>query len=324
MRAKLSARLLAPLIGRWYRRRARAAARAGRWLEAARNYRRLADGRAATDRDLVQLGHALREAGKPSEALDAYQRAIEFNPLSMHAHLAMAHQLRRGGRSAEARDALARAWIADPAGVDLSVELGGRPNGTADWDRELQVALAGAVTACRQRCTWWRSKEGRLLRRARRAARRCDWSAAERHYASLLAEHPGYLPAQVQLGHMLVEQGRDDAALHRYRTALLLDPHYAEAHLHAGRALARLGRTAAARGALLAAWRLRPGGEAEAELAALDPDLTGDLLRLDTAGELLLPLAMANARSDLLPANELGPTATLFFRGLAGAVHAGR
>lgn len=77
---------------------------------------------------------------------------------------------------------------------------------------------------------------GGLLRRlrlwrARRAARRSDWRAAEGHYAALLRADPFQARLWSQYGHALKEQGRLDAALRAYRLAILYGDD-AEGRLH--------------------------------------------------------------------------------------------
>lgn len=309
-----------PLTGRGIRKAARAAARAGDWPTAAALYRRLVGRGGALLRDRIQLAHALKEAGDEAGALAAYSAAIAAAPLSADTHRELSLFLHRLGETDAALDALLRGWVADPAAIDLDAELDRLGVDRGALDRYVQVALAGADPPPAMppgRVIEWR--RAAPLRRARRAARRGDWAEAERGYRAVLAVDPRATGARVQLGHMLAEQGRGEAALAAYRTALLLTPGDADLHCQVGHALKRLDRLAAAFGAYLTAWRLHPGDDAvAAELVALNPGLTAARLRADAAGLLLLTGADGAGRLPM-PA-DLAPPYTLYYRALAGAL----
>lgn len=309
-----------PLTWRGIRKAAQAAARAGNWPTAAALYSRLVLRGGALLRDRIQLAHALKEEGDDAGALAAYRAAIAAAPLSAAAHRELSLFLHRLGKTDAALDALLRGWVADPAAIDSDVELDRLGVDRGALDRYVQVALTEADPAPKAppgRMIAWR--RAAPLRRARRAARRGDWADAEQGYRTVLAIDPRHASARVQLGHMLGEQGRDEAALWAYRAALLLMPGDADLHRQVGHALKRLDRSTAAFGAYLTAWRLRPGDDAvAAELAALDPGLTRERLRMEVAGLSLLSNADDAGRLPM-PA-DLKPPYTLYYRALAGAL----
>lgn len=309
-----------PLSGRGIRKAARAAARTGDWSQAGTLYRRLVARGGASLRDRIQLAHTLKEAGDEAGALSAYRDAVAAAPLSADAHRELSLFLHRLGETDAALDALLRGWVADPAAIDLDAELDRLGVDRGALDRYLQVALAATdppSAAPVARLLAWRRTAP--LRRARHAARRGDWAAAEQGYRAVLAIAPCDAGTRVQLGHMLGEQDQGEVALAAYRTALLLRPGDAEIHRQVGHALKRLGRPAAAFGAYLTAWRLSPGNDAVvAELVALSPGLTRARLRSDVAGLSLLTGADGAERLPM-PA-DLKPPYTLYYRALAGAL----
>ena len=68
---------------------------------------------------------------------------------------------------------------------------------------------------------------------------RADFSAA-------LEVAPRYAPAMTNLGNLLIDEGKVDAAIERYESAVAADPEYAVAYLNLSVAYKRSGRLAEA------------------------------------------------------------------------------
>ncbi|HEY6449235.1 MAG TPA: tetratricopeptide repeat protein [Candidatus Cybelea sp.] len=79
---------------------------------------------------------------------------------------------------------------------------------------------------------------------------------ARADFEASLKAHPGYPPALTNLGNMLLEEGRLEAAIANYETAIAADPDYAIAYLNLGVACKRAGRFGEAVRALRHAQRL--------------------------------------------------------------------
>jgi tetratricopeptide (TPR) repeat protein len=99
-----------------------------------------------------------------------------------------------------------------------------------------------------------------IWRKAARAIRARDWTAAARHYRKALRRVPGQPEVWAQYGHALREAGDAAGAEAAYRRAIALDPQIGEWHLFLGQALARQGREAEAREAYRQFERLDPDG----------------------------------------------------------------
>jgi len=99
-----------------------------------------------------------------------------------------------------------------------------------------------------------------IWRKAARAIRARDWTAAARHYRKALRQVPGQPEVWAQYGHALREAGDAAGAEAAYRRAIALDPQIGEWHLFLGQALARQGREAEAREAYRQFERLDPDG----------------------------------------------------------------
>ncbi len=71
---------------------------------------------------------------------------------------------------------------------------------------------------------------------------RADRGAAIDAFASALAHEPRFVPAIVNVGNLLLEDGAIDEAIAHYEAALRIDDESAVAHLNLGIAYKRLGR----------------------------------------------------------------------------------
>lgn len=201
----------------------------------------------------------LYRAGKPDEALPLLARIIEANPRVAEAHwqaaliFCDADEYPRALAHAEAavnlRPAEPTVWI---TWADITA-LSGEP----EAERAFLDALRGAALPMPLKL--------RLQDRfgSRRASSRLDvpgvpvkqiegivrmlapgsFAKAESMAAALVRAQPASALAANLLGSALAGQGKTQAALAQFQTALKHDPFYAEAHLNAARALATAGRT---------------------------------------------------------------------------------
>lgn len=89
---------------------------------------------------------------------------------------------------------------------------------------------------------------------ARVALERRELAASD--FTAALEARPDFAPALTNLGNLLFDEGRVDAAIARYERAIALDSEYAVAHLNLGAAYKRAGRIGDAVRALRQADRL--------------------------------------------------------------------
>lgn len=161
----------------------------------------------------IDLALFIADAGSGAAGLQFRLHALGFSPADSHdLRLAMVEAIAM--EQADARPVEAGAfgapdesWAAD---IDFQLRV------TSRLGRNLR--FGGLFRRLR-------------LWRARRAARRSDWRAAEGHYAALLRADPFQARLWSQYGHALKEQGRLDAALRAYRLAILYGDD-AEGRLH--------------------------------------------------------------------------------------------
>ena len=100
-------------------RRADQARDAGRWSQAAEDYRRYLALNPEDASIYVQRGHALKEAGQLAAAAEAYREAARLAPADFDAWLHLAHLLRRTGPREDSLSAFARAWLLGHRTVEL-------------------------------------------------------------------------------------------------------------------------------------------------------------------------------------------------------------
>jgi tetratricopeptide (TPR) repeat protein len=79
-------------------------------------------------------------------------------------------------------------------------------------------------------------------KRALLALARGDRPAADAALAEALRTYAACVPALVNAGNLLLEDGDVDGAIARFEAAIVLDPDYPEAHHNLGVAFRRLGR----------------------------------------------------------------------------------
>lgn len=249
------------LIDTILRNKAREEARAGKWAEATRYYRKLCGGRHSNAKDLVQFGHALKEAGDHEEALSVYLRAADMHRTDVDAQRQAGLFLRRLERGNGAALYFARALAIDGNLDDVKNEISelGVMDTAALDAAMLRGALLGSELPSRTPGLIARLLMSATLKHARVSAKNGDWSRAEQAYRKVLKRAPTQASLLIQFGHALREQNKLEGALIAYRHAILLAPRNPDQYIHMGHALKSLGRRDAALAAYLTSWRLRPG-----------------------------------------------------------------
>ncbi len=190
---------------------------------------------------------------RPRDAAQAeayYRRALDFEPEVAGVHARLAAALCRLNRFGEAEEHLGRARLIDPhhdeaacLWAELLVENGKVAEAIACYRSALGNGASGRL----------RTEYADLL------ARLGLHDDAEAEYRRVL-EREDLVEARVNLGLLLVERARPDAALEQFEHALRLDAGSPEAALNRANALVELGRLAdaeAAFGALVEDRELR-------------------------------------------------------------------
>jgi len=195
------------------------------------------------------LGALLQQQGRLDEAIAAHRRAIALRPDYALAHLHLGNAFKRKGEFDAALAAYRHALKLKPdlpealnnIGVVLQ-QQGKFADALAAYERaielrpdDLEAAYNRAVALQRQ---------GRL-------------NEAEAAYRDILRQSPSAFVC-INLGAVLQEQGRLDAALEAFTQAATLDPAYAPVHFNRGVVLAQQGRLDDAVDAYGQAVALRP------------------------------------------------------------------
>ena len=237
-------------------RQGRAAARRMDWKTASKAYLEALRLRPNDASVWVQLGHAYGQLKMTDAAQLAYLNATQAKPdyVAGHRHLGY---VRRGTHlHDQGMRSLARAMLLDPADRGIA-EIFLTEQGEAGTQESLaRAALAHADEDRADRpmgfqAAWLRAK-------ARKAARRRDWKAAEKLYAELARLQPANPDAFLQMGHALNEQNRQPEAELAYLRAIACDPLYTDPWLHLGYVLTAQKQHGAAREAFANVLRLAP------------------------------------------------------------------
>jgi protein O-GlcNAc transferase len=195
------------------------------------------------------LGALLQQQGRLDEAIAAHQRAIALRPDYPTAHLHLANAFKRDGKLDDASAAYRRALALKPDLVEAHNSLGvvlqsqGRLLEALDaYERAIKLRPGDLEAAYNRAVALQQHGRG---------------SEAEIAYRDILRQSPNRF-VYVNLGALLLEQGRPHEALAAFDAALTLDAGYAEAQFNRGVVLAQQGRLAEAVEAYHNAVRLRP------------------------------------------------------------------
>lgn len=144
----------------WWRsplQRARRAARAGKWGEAAVAYQRHLTRDARNASIWVQLGHSLKENGDLHQAATAYREAVRLLPAAEDGWIHLAHLERRLGNREAAITALERAIAGgSTAAITALVDMGARERLPPAVQRQIE---AGAGVHAVSRYAAWRETQ---------------------------------------------------------------------------------------------------------------------------------------------------------------------
>lgn len=157
------------------------------------------------------------------------------------------------------------------------------------------------------------SLAGAIALAATTVRRNHDYRSAESIWRDTIAKQPDNPRPHTQLGNVLADLGRTDAAIDAYRTALRLQPDFPEANINLGGLLAENDRAAEALPHLEAALRIRPrSADAHLNLGiALDHlGRTAEAIRAYEKAIALNPLlvtAHANLGDALTRLNQFAP-----------------
>lgn len=238
------------------KKHARRAARRQDWSAAVDFYLKALRLMPNDGRSWVQLGHAYGHLMLTQAADRAYLNAIQVQPgyAAGHRHLGY---VRRGTHLHEKGMAsLARALLLDPADRETADIIQAEKGEACAQAILYKAALTHADQGRPKRHLGLRANGVRS--KARRAARRRDWKAAENFYGALARLEPTDPDAYLQLGHALNEQNRQAEAELAYRRAIACDPLYADPWLHLGYVLTAQNQHGAAREAFAAVLQIAP------------------------------------------------------------------
>lgn len=186
---------------------------------------------------LVQVGNMRRRQGDPEAAIRYHKRALEQEPGNVRAQVALVEDCLAAERWQEALEVCGQILEREPEAMRVLV-----------WSRDLQVRLGRLDEAIEVQRHLMRheglgSEAHRMLRRlqflkARRQAEEGEREAARKQLAEILRQDRTFVPAQVELGRLLLAEGKEREAVKRWREGYaatrdpvflhLLERHYLE------------------------------------------------------------------------------------------------
>ena len=180
-----------------------------------------------------QLGVALSLAGQPEAALAEFDKALALNPSYVEANLNRAITLNDLGRYEEAREAFRQAWDSDhPAGRPFSRSVSARLSNIHMELGDLYADLGSYRQAVEQYNHATRLRPDFLDIRnklARALMERRDLQEALKELQNILADHPDYVEARVNVGLVYYRLGQYDLATEEWRTCLQRNPDHPKA-----------------------------------------------------------------------------------------------
>ena len=249
---------------------------AGRIEEAAKHLRRSLDLAPTSAISRFYLAKIRESEGDLGKAEEIYGEIVDLRPNHAHAHAALGRLALKDGRLQQAEELLKHSIRLDPDYRQAHYTLGLLYNQIGELEKareELQkseeLRQAAAKPADRLLIRDTGTDEVRTLdsdspvhqtfRRGVEAHKQGDHAQAEAAYLEVLKKAPGFAEAQMNLGLLLHDRNRLEAAIDRLRTAVRLDPGLPTAHYFLGMDLYLTSQFEGALSSLRKARELAPG-----------------------------------------------------------------
>ena len=250
--------------------------KAGRFDEAAKHLRRSLDLAPTSANSRFYLARISESEGDLGKAEKIYREIVNLRPNHAHAHAALGRLALKDGRFQQAEELLKHSIRLDPDYRQAHYTLGllynqiGEPEKAREElqkSEELRQAdarpaesllIRDAGTDEVQRL----DSESPVLQTFRRgveAHKQGDHAQAEAAYLEVVSEAPGFAEAQMNLGLLLHDRNRLEAAIDRLQTAIRLDPSLPAAHYFLGMDLYLTSQFEGALSSLRKARELAPG-----------------------------------------------------------------
>ena len=224
---------------------------AGRFEEAAKHLRRSLDLAPNSANSRFYLAKISETEGDLGRAEEIYREIVRMRPNHARALAALGRLALKDGRLQQAEGLLTRSISLDPDYRQAHYTLGLLYSQTGEIEKAREEL--GRAEELRQAAA--RPAEGLLIRdagtdevrrldpdspvlqtfrRGVEAHKQGDHTQAEAAYLEVVREAPGFAEAQMNLGLLLHDLNRLDAAIDRLRTAIRLDPRQPAAHYFLG------------------------------------------------------------------------------------------
>ena len=224
---------------------------AGRFEEAAKHLRRSLDLAPNSANSRFYLAKISETEGDLGRAEEIYREIVRMRPNHARALAALGRLALKDGRLQQAEGLLTRSISLDPDYRQAHYTLGLLYSQTGEIEKAREEL--GRAEELRQAAA--RPAEGLLIRdagtdevrrldpdspvlqtfrRGVEAHKQGDHTQAEAAYLEVVSEAPGFAEAQMNLGLLLHDLNRLDAAIDRLRTAIRLDPRQPAAHYFLG------------------------------------------------------------------------------------------
>ena len=249
---------------------------AGRFEEAAKHLRRSLDLVPNSASSRFYLAKISESEGDLGRAEEIYREIVNLRPNHSHAHAALGRLALKDGRLQQAEELLKHSIRLDPNYRQAYYTLGllynqiGEPEkAREELQKSEELRLAAAKPAERLLIRDAGTDEVRTLdsdnpvfqtfRRGVEAHKKGDHAQAEAAYLEVVQKAPGFAEAQMNLGLLLHDRNRLDAAIERLRTAIRLDRRLPTAHYFLGMDLYLTSQFESALSSLQKARELAPG-----------------------------------------------------------------
>jgi len=173
--------------------------------EAVKFYRRATQAEGENARAWAELGMALDASGDLDGAVEAFRKAFLLDPTRLHVARQLSSLLERKREYGQALDVLRCAAEANPYDTDVLAAYGDAA--ARRWLVDVAKSAFGAAVERDERFAYGKVRLAQVLAMER------NYEAAEKMLRQTLAAHPGYEPAVVALGQLLIEMGRAGEAI---------------------------------------------------------------------------------------------------------------